>query len=370
MGVECLNPGEGKAQKVKNKMITTRITNISHAFLWIFCCLFSMTGCSLEKGTAGESYTREVFAMDTYMTLTLYEGEAVSDATAALDAAVNEIERLDRLLSTGKDDSEVVALNRNGGGILSEDTRELWESSLEIYKETEGAFDVTIYPVMRAWGFAGGEFRVPEEGELQELTVRVNSSLVQWEASSGKLTLPGQTELDFGGIAKGYTGRKLAEILSSHGVKSALLDLGGNIQLVGCKPDGSKFKIAIRDPENSADAVGVLALEDTAVVTSGGYERYFEEGGLTYHHIIDPSTGCPADRGLSSVTVVCRDGTLADGYSTALFIMGTEKAISFWKEHEQMFDAVFVTEEGQIIVTSGLEKCFTSDRSYRIVRAE
>lgn len=332
----------------------------------LFCAVL-LTGCGLTPNRASqEKHTRDLFAMDTYMSLTVY-GE---DGEAALDAAVEEIERLDRLLSTGAYDSEVAALNREGGGNLSEDAAYLWKRSLEICRETDGAFDVTIYPVMRVWGFAGGSFRVPEQAELEELTARVDSALAVWDEAQGRLSLPDGMEIDFGGIAKGYTGDRLTEILRRYGVESALLNLGGNVQLLGGKPDGSSFKIGIRDPEGGSGSVGVLSVEDTAVVTSGGYERFFEEEGIVYHHIIDPATGRPADKGLCSVTVVCGDGTLADGYSTALFVMGTEEAVRFWKAHPKEFDMVLVTDDGKIYITEGLSDRFSSERPYATLNAD
>lgn len=336
----------------------------------ILCILFGaalLPGCGLMSDRASqEKHTRELFAMDTYMSLTVY-GE---NGEAALDAAVEEIERLEHLLSTGAHDSEVAALNREGGGSLSEDTAYLWKRSLEICRETNGAFDATIYPVMRAWGFAGGSFRVPEQVELEELTARVDSALAVWDEAQSRLLLPDGMEIDFGGIAKGYTGERLTEILRRYGVESALLNLGGNVQLLGGKTDGSNFKIGIRDPEGGSGSVGVLSVADTAVVTSGGYERFFEEEGVLYHHIIDPATGRPADKGLCSVTVVCGDGTLADGYSTALFVMGTEEAIRFWKARPKEFDMVLVTDDGKVFVTEGLCDRFSSERPYEILHAD
>lgn len=333
----------------------------------LFACTVLLTGCGLTPGGASrEKYTRELFAMDTYVTLSVYDG----DGEAALDAAAEEIRRLERLLSTGDQDSEVAVLNREGGGLLSEDAAYLWKRSLEICRETDGAFDVTIYPVMRAWGFADGNFRVPGQAELEELTARVDASMAAWDEKQGRLTLPDRVEVDFGGIAKGYAGDRLAEILRRHGVESALLNLGGNVRLVGCKPDGVDFRIGIRDPEGGNDPIGVLSAADVTVVTSGGYERFFEEGGVTYHHILDPATGRPADKGLRSVTVVCGDGTLADGYSTALFVMGTEGAAEFWRERSKAFDMVLVAEDGAIYVTEGLKGCFSSERPFEVLNAD
>lgn len=324
-----------------------------------------LSGCGFSGGgrKAGEEVTREIFAMDTYMTVTVY-GE---NAEEAAEAAVKEINRLEGLLSTEVEDSEVAALNVSGAGYLSEDTACLWEKSSEIYERTEGVFDITVYPLMKAWGFAGGDFHVPGKETLAELLEKVDSSRIKWDEAQKRMDLPEGVQIDFGGIAKGYTGARLADILKDYGVKSAMLNLGGNVQLLGSKPDGSSYRIAIKSPDVSRPYLGVLSVRDTAVVTSGGYERNFEENGILYHHIIDPATGYPAENGLQSVTIVCGDGTLADGYSTALYIMGREKAVLFWREHAEEFDAVFLTEEGELLVTEGLQGQFSSDLSYETI---
>ena len=136
---------------------------------------------------------------------------------------------------------------------------------------------------------------------------------------------------------------------------------------MGTKTDGSKWRVAIQSPDEEEDYLGVLEIEDKAVITSGGYERYFEQDGITYHHIIDPSTGYPADSGLISVSVVSGDGTLADGLSTSLFIMGKDKAVEFWKEHSDEFDMILETEDEVLYVTEGISDSFTSDLQVEIV---
>lgn len=331
--------------------------------LWmvLFCagCQLPKKGHVIEK----KSFTKEIFAMDTYMTVTAWGKQSEE----AVEACLEEIVRLDALLSTENADSEVFRINQTGGGVLSADTESLWKTSQEIYEQSQGTFDVTIYPVMKAWGFAGGEFQVPSRKDLKKLLKSVNMEAVVWKEEEKQILLPSEVEIDFGGIAKGYTGTKLVELLKQYEIESAMLNLGGNVQLFGKKPEGADFKIAIKDPKGVQEYIGVLSVNDVAVVTSGGYERYFEKEGIRYHHIIDPSTGYPAENGLASVTIVSKDGTKADGYSTALFVMGLEKATDFWKDHTEEFDAVFVTKEGEIFITQGLEGCFSSKASYHVV---
>ena len=176
------------------------------------------------------------------------------------------------------------------------------------------------------------------------------------------VTLPEGMEIDLGSVAKGYAGQLAAQMLRNSGVESALLNLGGNVQTVGAKPDGSPWQIGIKDPKGE-DAMMVLSIADQAVVTSGGYERYFEQDGQTYWHIMDPFTGHPADSGLISVTIVGDEGVVCDGLSTALFVMGLEKAADLWAQSGD-FEAVFVTASGEVYITEGLRDHFALTERY------
>lgn len=314
-----------------------------------------------QKNTTEASI--QLFAMDTYMELTVYGKNAGETAKQAQ----TEIERLDALLSTGSSESEVSTLNRDKKGTVSEDCAYLLEQSLKLYDMTQGAFDITIYPVMRAWGFTGEAFRIPEKEELARLLTYVDASKLEYDAATHAFSMPTECEIDFGGIAKGYTSERVAQLMKKQDITSAILNLGGNVQLVGAKPDGSSWKVAIKNPDEKEEYLGVLSAQDTAVITSGGYERYFEEDGVRYHHIIDTQTGMPADKGLQSVTIVCADGTLADGLSTALYVMGTDAAIDFWRAHAEEFDAILYTDDRTLYVTEGIADAFTSDYSITVV---
>ena len=160
-------------------------------------------------------------------------------------------------------------------------------------------------------------------------------------------------------------------MLKEKGVASAIVSLGGYVFGVGTKPDGEKWEVALANPLDANDYCGLISIENQAVVTSGGYQRYFEENGKKYHHIIDPATGYPAESGLLSVTIISDSGTEADVLSTALYVMGLEKALAFWQEHGG-FEAIFVTEAGEVIATEGADACFEfegrdNDFTYRMV---
>lgn len=175
-------------------------------------------------------------------------------------------------------------------------------------------------------------------------------------------------EIDLGGIAKGYTGDRVMQAFKKAGVSSGLISLGGNVQALGSKPDGSPWRVAIQDPQNELEYLGILEIVDKAVITSGGYERYFEEDGVRYHHIIDPRTGYPADSGLLSATIISEDGALADGLSTSLFIMGKDAAEDFWRERSDKFDYILETTDGRLYVTEGVVGSFTTNAKTIVIR--
>lgn len=325
---------------------------------WLSAALLSaaflLTGCSGAPAQGPETAT--FFAMDTAMDFTVY-GDA-----ALLDEAETLIGSLEEQVSVTDEHSDIYAIDHTGSGSLSGNAAELMEQALELCRRTGGALDISVYPIVRAWGFTTGSYQVPDEETIQSLLPLVDYTQIQYDAATGVVTLPEGMEIDLGSVAKGYAGQLAAQMLREHGVQSALLNLGGNVQTVGTKPDGSPWQIGIKDPQGE-DAMMVLSVEDQAVVTSGGYERYFEQDGQTYWHIMDPSTGHPADSGLISVTIVGDEGVVCDGLSTALFVMGLEKAADLWAQSGD-FEAVFVTASGEVYITEGLQDRFALTEQY------
>lgn len=338
------------------------IPYVKRAFAFWLAFLL-LAGCAPAPAQAGPAAERTFFAMDTVMTLRLYEGGGED----LLDRAQDRVEELEDLLSVTDANSEIYALNHRGGASLSPDTADLLAAALDLCARTGGALDISIYPVLRSWGFTTGEHAVPSEETIAALLPLVDYTRVELHGSNA--ALPGGMEIDLGSVAKGCTGGRLADLLRENGVTSALLDLGGNIQAVGAKPDGSPWRVGIRDPEGDGN-LGVVEVIDQAVITSGGYERYFEQDGVRYWHILDPKTGKPARNGLSSVTVIGSDGLTCDALSTALFVMGLDKALDHWRQYQD-FEAVFVSEGGSVTITAGLEERFTlgqSDRTLTVVQ--
>ena len=325
---------------------------------WLSAALLSaaflLTGCSGAPAQEPESAT--FFAMDTAMDFTVY-GDA-----ALLDEAETLIGSLEEQVSVTDEHSDIYAIDHTGSGSLSGNAAELMEQALELCRRTGGALDISVYPIVRAWGFTTGSYQIPDEETIQSLLPLVDYTQIQYDAATGVVTLPEGMEIDLGSVAKGYAGQLAAQMLRNSGVESALLNLGGNVQTVGAKPDGSPWQIGIKDPQGE-DAMMVLSVEDQAVVTSGGYERYFEQDGQTYWHVMDPSTGHPADSGLISVTIVGDEGVVCDGLSTALFVMGLEKAADLWAQSCD-FEAVFVTASGEVYITEGLRDRFALTEQY------
>ena len=325
---------------------------------WLSAALLSaaflLTGCSGAPAQEPESAT--FFAMDTAMDFTVY-GDA-----ALLDEAETLIGSLEEQVSVTDEHSDIYAIDHTGSGSLSGNAAELMEQALELCRRTGGALDISVYPIVRAWGFTTGSYQIPDEETIQSLLPLVDYTQIQYDAATGVVTLPEGMEIDLGSVAKGYAGQLAAQMLRNSGVESALLNLGGNVQTVGAKPDGSPWQIGIKDPQGE-DAMMVLSVEDQAVVTSGGYERYFEQDGQTYWHVMDPSTGHPADSGLISVTSVGDEGVVCDGLSTALFVMGLEKAADLWAQSCD-FEAVFVTASGEVYITEGLRDRFALTEQY------
>ena len=339
-----------------------RRRGITRAAALLALCLL-LSGCGGKQ--AAEPVRRTVFAMDTVMNLTAYGGRG----EAALDEAERELHRLDALLARGLETSAVYQLNSRGAAD-DETVAFLLGELLEVSEATEGAFDPTVAPVLELWGFGSGagEHRVPSEEELAAALAELGAENIQID---GAHTALAKGAVDLGGAAKGYAGRRVTEIMSAAGVESAVIDLGGDVALLGGRPDGDPWRVAVKDPAEESRFLGVLEAKDCFVVTSGVYERFFEENGAVYHHIIDPATGCPAHSDLVSATVIApntdaRQGVWADALATAACVMGSEKTLALLdrlngENTENNFEMILVTGDGRVLCTAGLAGRFTPE---------
>lgn len=325
--------------------------------LLLICLLLSLTGCSEKK------VTKQIFAMDTYMELTAYG----DNADAALADVINTINKSALELDPEVESSVVYALNHAEGEPVtaSEYIADMLTTAKIVYEQTGGALDLTVYPIVKAWGFIDSQHTVPTADEIEAL--KSVPCFDEVDIDIHTITMPAGTELSFGAVAKGALAERCRNIVTEYGVKSAFLSLGGNVQTIGTKPDGSKWRIGVQDPNNLSGYLGIVSIGEQAVVTSGSYQRYFEADGKTYHHIIDPKTAAPAESGLVSVTIICDSGTMADCLSTSLFILGEEAAIEYHNAYD--VDMILVTEDDRVIVVGDVEFEESADRyTYEYVK--
>lgn len=292
--------------------------------------LLTLLLCGCEK--EAEAYEHTTFAMDTVISLKLW-GEEAEAAALSITAMLNNLEQT---WSVTELDSQLYRFN-NYGEPVSDYNQQLLARAEELSRRTNGAFDPRLHAVSQLWGFYGSanqqpDFTIPTQEQIDAAI------------AEGKW--------DMGGVLKGYAGQSAASLLQTFSIDRAILNLGGNTQTFGEKSDGSPWQIAIQNPDGG-NYIGIVSVTGTmAVVTSGDYQRYFEKDGVTYHHILDPETGHPADSGLRSVTIICADGMAADAFSTALFVMGLEEGTDFWRASDD-FEAVFITTDGTIYATEG-----------------
>lgn len=320
--------------------------------LLLTCCLWlSVCGCQRETSRSSTMYF-----MNTVITVTLYTtDDTLADAVFAESRSI--LNELEALWSRHKEDSEVSRFNADAYGIDSLDARtsRILETAITVSQATDGAFDITVATLLSLWERCGEENRLPTDEEL--LAVRGYLYLTVGETSLSKSDPA--VEIDLGGIGKGAAISHLISYLESTEVRGGLVSFGSNVAVFGEKPDGTAFRVALRDPRDSTGTVGTLAMRTGEILSvSGDYERYVTISGERYHHILDPQTGYPAETGLASVAVVTADGAVADALSTALFVMGLDDAMAFYRSGVYSFEAVFVGTDGTLTVTDGLIESF------------
>ena len=333
------------------------IKKLNAVFLAV--AVISLCSCS-EKQTpitsSNEAVTRDVFAMDTYMNLKAYG----SNAEKALNEAEKRITELEKTLSVTSEDSDIWKINHSAAQpvSVSSDTITLINKAMEVGAETYGALDITLYPLLKEWGFTTGDYKIPDTQSLNELLNNVDYRGISIKGD--EITLSPNVEIDLGALAKGYTGDEVIDIMKSYDIDSAIISLGGNVQALGSKPDGSDWKVAVRDPFSPETDMCVVEISGKAVITSGNYERFFTgDDGKDYWHILDPNDGYPADNGLVSVTVIGENGLECDALSTALFVLGYDKTIDYLKQHSEN-DVILVTDDKKVYYSNGISEKFTN----------
>lgn len=298
-------------------------------------------------------------AMDTICTITVVSSSE-RQAKEAINAGFAEIKRLEDLLNFFSEQSEVTAINKSSGDKpvkVSEETEDIVEKAIKISEYTNGAFDPTIGPLMRPWGFSGLRDAtqktpgIPQTEKIKKILPLIDYKKIKVNNITSEIFLEKKgMELDLGGIVKGYTADRVVRVIKAKGIKSALVSIAGDIKGFGLKPDAEPWKVGIQNPRpednppespntplwkrgvrgDFEDIFASLLLKDKAISTSGDYQRFFIKDGRRYHHILNPKTGFPADR-VVSASVIAPDGYMADGISTGIFVLGPEKGIKLLK---------------------------------------
>ena len=313
---------------------------------------------ALTLSACGESksYQQQIAAMDTVMTLTAYG----KNAQKGLKSAVQTITALDALVDPDIETSTTYALNNANGEkvVVSGQVAEMLLDAIDIYDKTDGSYDLTIYPLVKRWGFADGKYYVPTDEEIAQDLSRLCMGQISVSAfpASGTYAvyMPSYGQISFASCAKGCASKYAIDAMRKNGVTSGIVSLGGNVQTLGVKPDGTNWTVGIVDPNNTSGYLATVSCGETAIVTSGSYQRYNPEYPK-YHHIISPKTGYPTTNGLKSVTIICSDGTIADCLSTAMYVVGESAALSYWKTYGG-FEMILINSNNEITATIGLQE--------------
>ena len=330
--------------------------------LLIFLCISVAAG--LAACGEGEQKQSQLFSMGTTFTLMAYGPRA----DAGIKSAEQTIIAVDALTDPEVDTSTCYAINHAQGSQLniSGQVAEMLIDAKEIYEKSDGAYDLTIYPVVKRWGFTDGRYYVPSDEEIAEDLARkcMDQLNIASFPNSGTyaVSLPSYGELDFSSCARGCASKYAIDAMRKNGITSAIVSLSGNVQTLGLKPDGTEWKIGIVDSKNVSTYLGTISVGETAIVTTGAYQNYMT-GSTKYHHIFNTKSGYPTSNGLASVTVICEDGTVADCLSTALYAMGQTKALNYWRANGG-FDMIIITDSGEIVCTAGLLEKFDVKNDY------
>lgn len=346
--------------------------------LLLLGALLLITLVSCDSG-GNKRIEESLFALDTYITLTVSSGRG-QDSKTGLDLAIQRIQEIEQRMSVSIADSDISKINNAAGKEavkVNSDTFYVIQKASEHGNITQGNFDISILPIVKLWDISGDKPSVPDEKEIQELLPLVNYKNIILDEQEQTVFLEQEgMSIDLGGIAKGYVGDEVVRILKEHGVSNALINLGGNIAVINGKEDGTPWRIGIQNPRLDDDSekrghVAAVPTTGNSIVTSGDYERYmvevFQQTGIRYHHIFDIATGYPARNGVISVTIVTESGIDADALSTALFVMGLEKGLNLANELDGI-EAMIITEDKAIYLSEGLKDQISSVHSdYHIV---
>jgi thiamine biosynthesis lipoprotein len=318
-------------------------------FMLILALLLQLGACG-STGTV-EKTNKTAFVLDTSCTITIYGGSR-ADNEKLLEGCFALCEEYENLLSTTRETSDIYKLNHRQTDSVSEETAALLQKGLDYGARTGGAFDITIEPLSSLWNFDAASPSVPPADDISKAARAVNYKNVRVSGTSVSFA-DEDTQIDLGGIAKGYIADRIAAYLRQAGCAHALINLGGNVLCVGGKPDGTPFTVGIEKPFEGS-SIASVQIRDLSVVTSGVYERCFYENGRLYHHILDPKTGYPFDNGLLSVTVIGPSSCDCDALSTSCFALSLDAGLDLVAANQGYY-AIFVTNDYQLHFSDGAE---------------
>ncbi len=337
----------------------------------LIVCALLIAGCE----TAGEPERRQRSLLGTQSVITIHDSRIPSGAFDRYFDRVEEIQDRMSINEERYDETEVLRINRSAGQeavAVSEDTFFVIEEAIRWGDITEGYFDITVAPLIRLWGIGTPNERVPGEAEREEAIGLVDYREIELESDNTSVYLPREgMGIDVGGIAKGYAVDEIARMMADDGIESAIIDFGGDLYTVGTRPDGDRWRIGIQHPSGVRQRLlAVITSSNEAIVTSGPYERYFEEDGQRFHHLFDVTTGAPADNELVSVTVSGPDAIGADALSTGAFVMGLVRGLALI-ENLDGYEAIFATDDGKVYATPGLfDEVEIRDEEYELVSTD
>lgn len=333
--------------------------------------ILAACGNSEQENTILETpYEGSEFLMGTYVSLRVYD----EGKEEVLDEAFARIAELSDKITTNEPGSEMEEVNQAAGEqavVVSDDVFPLVETAAEYSALPNSGFDYTVGPITDLWRIGFDDARVPEPGEIEAVLPLVDNSKVELDAEEQSVFLQeAGMRIDLGAIAKGYIADQVVELFKEAGVTTAILDLGGNIVVMGDSPtrDTGGFNVGVQDPfDLRGSYVGAINLQDKSIVTSGIYERYIEEDGEIYHHLMDPTTGYPFDNNLASVTIVSDDSVDGDALSTVAFGFGLEEGLEYVNGLDEV-EGIFITKDRDIYLSEGLTENFTlTNDEYQVI---
>lgn len=319
-------------------------------------------------GDKDKTISRDTFLLDTLVNITIYD----NDNPEIIDGAIDFIRELENVLSVHIVGSDLYNIRQNAGikkTNVTEHTMNIIKRSMEYYELSNKNYDITLGPLIELWNESKDLNIVPNNNDIFDLLKYVGMNRITADYKNNSIFVDNGMFLDFGACAKGYISDCIKQYLLDKGIRSALINLGGNIDIIGTKTNGKDFGVVLRTPEDDPKNkyLGILKISNISIVTSGDYERYYKINGVKYHHILDPKTGCPAKSDLKSVSIITKESLDADILSTAVFVLGFEKGKKLIEDLDNI-DAIFVTKDNMVYATDGIKERFElMDNNYKLI---